>query len=345
MKILQLCPLWFPVSKNAPGGIETFLAQLILALAEMRCETTIIAAGDSRTAAGLLPVVPQNIYEQMKVGTAREYIYYEQQQLQLTIKHAVDFDIVHSHIGPGAFVLSGMAELQTRVLHTIHSPVYEDLQWFVSQNHGIYFSTVSEFQARKLRQHGAKHCYTIPNGIDTAAFTFKPEDSESLLYIGRIEREKGPDTAVKVARSLGLPLILAGPIVQHDFFKLSVEPFLNGQIQYVGLVDHNKKNKLLGSAGCVLMPSRWAEPFGIVAIEAMACGTPVVALDNGALSEIVEPGLSGYLSKDETGLISLVSKALKLDRAAIRSRCTARFNIGNVAEKYLLLYKEIAAIP
>ena len=102
MKILHLCPLWFPISKNAHGGIETFLAQLIPALAEMMCEITIVATGDSQIETGLLPVVPKSVYEQMKVGTAREYNYYEQQQLQLTIKHALDFDIVHSHIGPGA---------------------------------------------------------------------------------------------------------------------------------------------------------------------------------------------------------------------------------------------------
>jgi glycosyltransferase involved in cell wall biosynthesis len=341
MRILQLCPLWFPISKNAPGGIETLLAHLAAELTRLDCEVTLLATGDSDATSNVLPVVPKNLYDQMRTGGAEEYSYYEQQQVRMALEHAADFDLIHSHIGPTGYILSSVNTLQDRVLHTIHSPVYRDLQWFVTQNPNIWFSTVSEFQASKLLQHGAKHCCAIPNGIDTAAFTFNQRGGRSLLFLGRIESEKGPDLAIRIAQQLDSPLILAGPIVQHDFFKRDIEPLLDERIRYVGVVDHTRKNELLGNAGCVLMPSRWAEPFGMVALEAMACGTPVVALANGALPEIVEPGLTGYFSSDEKALPTLALEAMRLDRAAIRDRVAARFDVSAVARRYCELYQQI----
>ncbi len=343
MRILQLCPLWFPISKAAPGGIETLLAHLAAELRRLGCEVTLIATGDSDAQCDFLPVVPKGLVEQMRAGTAQEYAYYEQHQIQIALKHAAAYDLIHSHIGPGAYVLSGVNGLRNHVLHTIHSPVYGDLEWFVTQNPGIWFSTVSEFQASKLRQRGAQRCRVIPNGIDTAAFTFNPLGSNALLFLGRIESDKGPDIAIRIAQQLHCPLTLAGPIVQPAFFKASIEPFLSGQIRYAGVVDHRTKNELLGHAGCVLMPSRWAEPFGMVALEAMACGTPVVALANGALPEIIEPGLTGFFTGDEQSMAALVTQAVQLDRTAIRARLAVRFDISAIAKKYCQLYEQIDA--
>jgi glycosyltransferase involved in cell wall biosynthesis len=341
VRILQLCPLWFPISKNAPGGIETLLAHLAAELRNTGCEVTLVASGDSDTTCELLPVVSENLYEQMRRSKAQEYSYYEQLQIQIALKHASDYDVIHSHVGPTGYVLSSINGFRNRVLHTIHSPVYSDLQWFVSRNPDMWFSTVSEFQAKELRKQGAHHCYAIPNGIDTSAFTFNRNGGKSLVFLGRIEREKGPDIAVRIAQELNHPLILAGPIVQHDFFKDRIEPLLNDEIRYIGVADHRKKNELLGNAGCVLMPSRWAEPFGMVALEAMATGTPVVALANGALTEIIEPGLTGYFSSSEESLARLVVQAMQLDRATIRDRSAARFDISVVAKQYSRLYEQL----
>ncbi len=342
MKILHLAPLWFPVSQDSLGGIETFLTGLIAALEKLGCRNTLIASGDSRTTAELVPVVPQNLYDQMRSGTAAEYEYYEQHQLLLALERAAEFDVVHSHAGWSAYVLSGTPGLWARVLHTQHNPVYRDQEWFVRQHPEMWISTVSEFQARRLWRQGAARCYAIHNGIDMASLTFQPRGGEGLLFIGRLEEGKGPDLAVQVARTLGRPLILAGPMVDEEFFDRTVRPFLDGQIRYVGMVDHHRKTELFGQAACVLMPSRWEEPFGLVAVEAMACGTPVVALANGALPEIVEPGLTGYLGRDEEALAILVTHALRLDRSAIRARAAARFDMPVVAERYHNLYTQIA---
>jgi glycosyltransferase involved in cell wall biosynthesis len=153
-------------------------------------------------------------------------------------------------------------------------------------------------------------------------------------------QDKGPDLAVQVARTLGRPLTLAGPL--EEFFHQAIEPYLDDRIRYVGVVDHRKKVELLGQAGCVLVPSRCEEGFGMVSIESMACGTPVVALANGALPEVIESGLTGYTTKDEQALATLVTQAMRLDRAAIRDRVTTRFDLRTIADQYHRLYEQIA---
>ncbi|MDQ3813921.1 MAG: glycosyltransferase family 4 protein [Armatimonadota bacterium] len=345
MKILHLCPLWFPMSQDAPGGRETFLTRLIVELKKLGVENTLLASGDSCTTAEVWPVVPHSIGLQMADGAVWEYDYYEQHQLYLALQHAAEFDLIHSHIGHGAYLLSGALEGKTPVLHTLHTPVYRDLAWFVRQHTNMWFSTVSESQARQLWEQGLTRCQTIPNGIEVTDFTFQPQSQEGLIFLGRMEWGKGPDIAIQVARTLGRPLILAGPIVEKDFFASAIEPCLDDQIQYVGVVDHRRKNELLGQAGCIILPVRHAESFGLVSIEAMACGTPVVALANGALPEIIEPGLSGYLTPDEAALAPLVIQALQLDRSAIRARVAMRFSIAVVAKKYRQLYERIIALP
>jgi glycosyltransferase involved in cell wall biosynthesis len=183
----------------------------------------------------------------------------------------------------------------------------------------------------------------VPNGIDVSAFTFNGHPGDDLLFVGRMEAGKGPDLAIEVARALGRPLTLAGPITDGRFFKERIEPFLGGDIKYVGVVDHNTKNRLMGEAACMLLPFRHAESFGMVCLEAMACGTPVVALPNGALPEIIENGVTGYLADSEEedvgrSLAAHAMQAIRLDRRAIREQVASRFGLSRSAEKYVELY-------
>jgi glycosyltransferase involved in cell wall biosynthesis len=343
MRVLMLAPLWYPISRDAQGGIETFLYSLIEALEREGCSVTLLASGDSRTSAHLVPMVDRNLYSLMLEGNAGEYVYYEQHQLRRAYGMIHDFDLVHSHIGPGGYVLSAHSDVGGRVLHTVHSPVYADICWFVGQHPDISLAAVSEFQAERLREAGARRCHVLHNGIDTSGFLFNGQPGDELLFVGRIEEAKGPDLAIDVALALGRPLTLAGPVIDREFFKRSIEPRLDGNIRYVGVVDHETKCKLMGGAACMLLPFRQAEPFGMVSIEAMACGTPVVALPNGALPEIVEPGVTGYLATEEEALPGCVLQAMALDRGGVRERATARFDIQHVAGKYLDLYRDIAA--
>jgi glycosyltransferase involved in cell wall biosynthesis len=310
-------------------------------LRALGCEATVIASGDSKLAAEVISAVPRSLYAQMEAGTAADYSYYEQQQLRLALEQAPSFDVIHSHIGAAGYVLSAIPDLGARVLHTVHTPVLGDLQWYVEQHPGEWFATVSEFQARKLRNAGARRVTVIPNAIDVARFSLRGHAGDGLVFLGRMEAVKGPDLAVQVARALGRPLTLAGPIVEQDFFQRTIVPYLSDAIQYVGVLDHGMKNKLLGESACALLPFRGDEPFGLVAIEAMACSTPVVTLARGALPEIVEPGLTGYIAPHEDGLAALVEPAAMLNRAAIRTRVEARFDIRIAASAYYDLYRQI----
>jgi glycosyltransferase involved in cell wall biosynthesis len=342
MRVLHLAPLWLPITRDSYGGIETFLATLLEALEGLGCRNTVLATGDSRTSAELLPVVSENLVAQMETGNALEYHHYEQHQLMLALERGPAFDIVHSHLGPRGLFLSGVLGL--RVVHTWHTQVYRDMEWFVRQRPDLWLCAVSEHQARALRAAGATHCEVIHNGVDVSTFPFAAKsDRSSLLFLGRMEHSKGADLAIGVTQALGRPLILAGPIVDREFFARSIEPFLDDRIRYVGIVDHAAKTELICQAACVLMPSRIQEAYGVVAIEAMVCGTPVVALANGALPEIIEPHLTGFVADEALALPELVTAAEKLDPHTIRQRAVDRFSVAVSAKRYVRLYAEVIA--
>ncbi len=343
VKVLHICPLWFPIAADSPGGIETLLYRLIVELEKLGCRNTLLASGDSSHVGQRVPVVAVNIRDQMQAGTALEYDYYQQHQLWMALEMASGFEVIHSHVGSSGYLLSAMKALRPRTLHTIHTPIYADHTWFIREHPDIWLSTVSEFQAAKLWPSGTLKCRVIHSGIDVEQFSFGPGPNENLLFIGRMERHKGPDLAVQVALELRLPLVLAGPIVDEKFFETTVRPYLSDRIRYVGVVNHREKNQLYRNAACAILPFRGEEGFGLVAVEAMACGTPVVSLANGALPEIIEDGRTGFLARDPGELSSLVIRAAELDRAQVRSRVAERFHVAASARAYAGLYREMLA--
>jgi glycosyltransferase involved in cell wall biosynthesis len=342
MRILQIAPLWFPVARDAPGGIESFLAQLIPALQRRGCDVTLLASEDSVTSAALVPAADVHLVRAMKTGPAAEYAYYEQHLLQLAVQYSAAADIIHSHVGPAGYVLSVLPDVGDRVLHTVHTPVTPDMVWFVARHAESWLSTVSAYQARKLIDAGARRCSAIPNGIAVHEFTFR-DRGEGLAFMGRIESVKGPDLAIRVARELGAPLTLAGPVVDAEFFRRAIEPHLDDRIRYIGIADHRQKVELLGGAACAILPFRREEPFGLVALEAMACGTPVVALARGALPEIVDDDITGCLADSEEGLAAAARQAMRLNRHRVRSQAVARFAIDAVADQYVRIYQQMAS--
>lgn len=340
LRILHLAPLWHPIKKDAPGGIETFLVDLIGALNDLGHTNAVIAPQGSEMNCHVIPAVDGSICELMKRNSAQEYVYYEQRQLCLALENAADYDMIHSHIGPGAYALSSVASLKNRVLHTHHGPVYEDLRWFLRHNPQLWIATVSKHQLVQIGGAG-KRRRIVSNGLPVKRFAYNPAPEDGLFFMGRIEPHKGPDLAVNVARTLNERLDLAGPVLDRELFSSRIEPYLNQDIRYVGVLDQQEKNRRLGRARCVLMPSRWNEPFGLVAIEAMACGTPVVGLANGALPEIIDQGVTGFVTKDPNDLPRLVEEAYRLDRSIVRTRAVERFDIAQAAAGYNKLYEEI----
>ena len=340
LKILHLAPLWHPIKRDAHGGIETLLFELIEKLDQLGFENTLIASGDSEVNAEVIAPVESNLVGQMREGTACEYSWYEQEQLCMALERAQQFDIIHSHLTPGAYWLSSVHGLRARVLHTLHSTIHGDTKRFFRQRPDLWLSTVSQYQLSELGG-GAPKRRIVHNGLPVERFTFNAAPKDGLLFMGRIESQKGPDLAVDTARALKERLQLAGPILDRSLFASRIEPHISDRIQYVGVLNHDQKNERLGSARCVLMPSRWQEPFGLVAVEAMACGTPVVALANGALPELIEDGLTGFVTDDPAELPHLTEAAFNLDRSAIRARALERFDIATSAKRYGELYEEI----
>jgi glycosyltransferase involved in cell wall biosynthesis len=329
--------LWYPIARDSPGGIETFLWLLVTRLEALGCQSTLLATGAS-SADRLVPVIPAGIRSMMAAGTATEYVFYEQTQLRMAVERAGEYDLIHSHIGAGGYVLSAIAP---HVLHTQHSPVYQDLTRFANRHPEVWFSTVSHLQARKLGR--TSRCHTIHNGIDLSSFTFSTARGEGLFFMGRMEAAKGPDLAIDVANALGLPLTLAGPIVDQPFFEESIRPRLGPSVRYVGVLDHREKNAWMARSACAVLPFRGEESFGLVMVEAMACGTPAVSLANGAAAEVIEPGVTGYLAGSADELAGAVLRAMDLDRQAVRDRAQTRFDIAEVAASYRRLYEDVVA--
>jgi glycosyltransferase involved in cell wall biosynthesis len=272
-------------------------------------------------------------------GGAWEYGPFEQAQLRAAISLAGEHDVIHSHLGCSGWVLSAITDLADRVLHPLHNPVTPDMARFVTQYPDLRLSTVSRYQATRLRQAGAMRCDVVHNGLDFARFPLRADRKHGLVYLGRVEPEKGTDIAIDVAEALDMPLTIAGPSTNAWFFHTRIRPRLNDRVRYVGVVDHDEKVGLLGGASGVLMPSRWEEGCALVALEAMACGTPVVALANGALPEVVENGLTGFVTSDEAELPDLVRRAGALDPVEVRGRAEQRFTIAATSAGYLELYR------
>jgi glycosyltransferase involved in cell wall biosynthesis len=340
LRVLHLAPLWHPIRRDAHGGIETFLYELIGGLDELGFQNTLIASGDSQPSCRLISAVTTNLVEQMRFGSAFEYCWYEQELLSLALEHADDYDVVHSHLTPGVYSLSSIQGIGQKILHTLHSPVHPDIKWFFIRHPEVWLTTVSKFQLAELGTP-SPNWRVIPNGLPVNRFNYEPHPGDALMFMGRIEEQKGADLAVSVARELGQGLTLAGPILDETLFASKIEPYLDENIRYLGVLDHQEKKTRLANSSCVLMPSRWNEPFGMVAIEAMACGTPVVGLANGALPDIIEDGLTGYVTTDQQQLPELVQAAQCLDRSIVRARALARFDIHGVAANYASLYEEI----
>lgn len=342
MRVLHVAPLWFKVCPDSSGGIETLLPRLIASLAALGCEQSLLAPGNSRTSARLYPVGERSVAELMETGEAWELGPYEQHELGRAVELGADHTVVHSHLGWPGFILAQVPGLARKTLHTLHNDITPDLAWYFRRHPDLLLSVVSEFQLERVRAAGARACTLIPNAIEVADFPYSDRAERLLVFLGRMEPQKGPDLAVRVARQLGWPLVLAGPLTDPPFFETQIRPQLDETIRYAGVVDHAAKCELLGRACCTLMPSRWDEPFGLVALESQACGTPVVALARGGLPEVVHAGTGGYLADREDQLADLVAAACTLERGSVREHVTTHFGFEPVARRYLARYEEIA---
>jgi glycosyltransferase involved in cell wall biosynthesis len=338
-RIAMLAPPWIPIPPPGYGGIEFVLALLCDALVARGHDVELFCAPGSRSAAKVHPLldrphpeaIERSLFEADHVGRAFAAI-------DAAAAAGEPFELIHDHCG---YTTLAMADRQALpVVHTVHGPFDEDTTPFYDIHGGKGGLVCISRSQRSFAPEGANVVSVVHNPIDVDAWPVGREKEEWLLWVGRIVPEKGPHRAIRVARKAGRPLVLAGNVQpKHErFFATEIEPQIDGTtVRYVGEVGGARKQQLFAQAFAFLMPIRWPEPFGMVMVEALAAGTPVLAFDQGAAPEIIEHGVNGFLVHDEDEMAAHVDKAGAIDPLTCRESAK-RFHPHHVAARYEEVY-------
>ncbi|MBD2013089.1 glycosyltransferase family 4 protein [Microcoleus sp. FACHB-53] len=339
MRIAQIAPLWERVPPFRYGGTELIVSLLTDELVRRGHEVTLFASGDSITKAHLEFIHEQALRLDKKV---KEPILYEQMMLAKVYHQAHHFDIIHSHVG--CAVLPYCSFVKTPTVHTMHGIFTPDNEKMFRQFAWQPYISISE--AQREPKLGLNYVHTVYNGIDTTVYRFQEQPSQPpyLAFVGRLSPEKGPAGAIEIARTLGLPLKMAGKIdaVDRDYYDEQLKPLIDGeQIQYLGEVSHEEKIELLAGATVTLFPITWREPFGLVMIESMATGTPVVGMALGSVPEVIAHGKTGFVCGSLEQMIEAVPKAMQLDRKTCRDYVVRRFSVESMVDEYERAYQMV----
>ncbi|HET9720765.1 MAG TPA: glycosyltransferase family 4 protein [Solirubrobacteraceae bacterium] len=313
--------------------MEQLVALLCEELVRRGHEVTLFATGDSTTTAELRSYFDRGYEHDDELW---DWQFTEYMHVGYAYSQAEQFDVMHCH--SYHFGLPFAPFVRKPNIHTHHVQMEPGVIEGYRRFPAVNLVAVSRFQ--QSLYGGRPNLSLIHHGIETAAFPFGEGHGGHLLFLGRMIRDKGPLEAIKIARQLDMPLILAGP--EEEGFEENVAPHIDGtQVTYVGRVGPVERNRLLAGASALLYPLLYPEPFGLVVVEAMACGTPVVAVGIGAVPELVEPGLTGVLAPSWEGLAAVVPEALALDRRAIRARAVERFDYTRMVDEHEALYHRL----
>jgi glycosyltransferase involved in cell wall biosynthesis len=342
MRIAQIAPLAESVPPKLYGGTERVVAWLVEELVEKGHDVTLFATGDSRTRANLIPVWPRAL----RLGRPRTDPVAVQAALLETVgRHAKDFDVVHSHIDWLHLPLLSRAGVP--FVTTFHGRLdIPGLPAVVDLFPRAPFISISENQ--RLALPNANWLGTIYHGLPENSFQPSFVPGGYLAFLGRLVPEKGPEAAIRIALSSAQPLRIAAKIPQGErrFFKQRLEPMVDGEkIRIIGEVDDRTKQGFLAGAAALLFPIDWPEPFGLVMIESMACGTPVIAFPSGSVPEVIEDGVNGFIVESEDEAVEAVKRISSLDRREVRRSFERRFTAPRMAEDYVRLYQQLLDQP
>ena len=337
MRIAQVAPLYEAVPPRLYGGTERIVAHLTDALVDLGHDVTLFASAESRTRATLVPMREQAI--RLDPDGLHSDVASHLSMLHEVRDREDAFDIIHFHVDLLHFPL--FADIASRTLTTLHGRLdLKDLPAAYRRWSRFPMVSISDHQRRPLRF--ANWAGTVHHGMPPSLYRFSPAASGNYLaFLGRISPEKRPDRAIAIAKAAGLPLRIAAKVDAADraYFR-EIEPLLDDpQIEFIGEINDEEKSDFLGNAIALLFPIDWPEPFGLVMIEAMACGTPVVAWPCGAVPEIIDDGVTGRIVDSLPAAIAAVSEVAAYDRMRIREVFERRFSAQAMARNYISLYQ------
>lgn len=352
MRIAQLAPPFESVPPTRYGGTERVVSTLTEELVRRGHDVTLFASGDSHTAARLEVTVDQAAWHHKP--PLNDLNPFWSITLDAIWDQVHDFDVVHSHLDFWGFPL--VRHCGVPVVTTLHGRLdLPELQPLYRRFRDVPLVSISDAQRRPVSE--AHFVATVYHGIELSEFTFNPGPGSYLAFLGRISPEKGLDTAIRVARQAGLPLrIAARKPLRHgadanvradwEHYQHDIKPMLDrDHVRLVGELAGAAKDELLGNAAALLFPIRWPEPFGLVMVEALACGTPVIALREGSVPEVLEDGVTGFICSSEEEMSASVGRLGEIDRGRCRTEAERRFSPGTMASAYEEVYARLLAEP
>ncbi len=333
MRVAILSPIAWRTPPRHYGPWERVVSLLTEGLAARGVDVTLFATADSLTRGRLRAVCKAGYAEDPSVNAK----VWECLHIAAVFEAAAEFDLIHNHFDFLPLSYSGL--VKTPVVTTIHGfsspailPVYQ------KYNGKVHYVSIS----RADRSPELDYIATVHHGIDLREFTFRDRPGEYLLFFGRIHPDKGTHAAVQIARRTGRRLVLAGVIQDREYYEREVEPHLDGdRVKYAGSVGPLERDRLLGEAYALLHPIGFDEPFGLSVVEALACGTPVVAFDRGSMPELINEGETGFLVANVEEAAAAVEKVRSIDRARCRREVERRFTADRMAEDYLRVYRQV----
>lgn len=341
MRIAQVVPLFESVPPQKYGGIERVVYNLTEAFVAEGHEVTLFASGDSKTSADLVPVVGEALRLSKRPRDPRVW---EILQLMELERQADKFDIIHFHTDFVHFPVA--RRFTTPHITTMHGRLdIPDLRVLFREFSDAPLVSISDAQRRPLPH--AHWVATVYNGTRSDCYTLREQGGDYLAFLGRFSPEKGPEEAIEIATRVGLPLKMAAKIdpVDRAYYAETIEPLLDHPlVEFIGEVDEQGKDELLGNARALLFPIQWPEPFGLVMTEAMACGTPVVAYRAGSVEEVMRDGVSGYIVESLDEAVEAVDAIDRIDRRQCRRYFEERFSVQQMARGYLAAYRKLLAL-
>ncbi len=338
MRIAQIAPLTEAVPPRLYGGTERVVSYLTEELVREGHDVTLFASGDSVTSARLHAAWPRSVRSDPGVRDpqAPNILLLEE-----VCRQADQFDVLHFHMDYWPFSL--FSRQRTPFVSTLHGRLdLPELQPIFDRFPRVPVVSISDVQRRPLSQ--ANFVRTIHHGLPPDLLTPRPVKPGYLAFLGRIAPEKSPDRAIRIARRAGIPLKIAAKIdrVDEAYYRERIRPLIDGRhVELIGEIGDADKPEFLSGAMALLTPIDWPEPFGLVMIEAMACGTPVIAFKAGSVPEVIDHGVTGFIVADEPAAVAAVPLAASLSRSAIRRRFEQRFTAARMAGEYLDLYREL----